>query len=188
MSHNEWEAISETVFLLNSTRKGDFSMVRTELFHAMIVHFPIALLLFSCLFFFLSRFGADEARMKICIWSLVLGAVGGCVAIGTGYLAEADAVHNAPALDILQIHEPLGIAVVSVAAILIVIGLVMRWRFTAAVRAFYALLFVILAGLIGLTGHFGAKMVYEKGMAVSKTPLCAKMNAPVVQGDAPKEK
>ena len=150
-------------------------MIRTELFHAMLVHFPIALLLFSFAFFIASRIFQNEILLKVSMWGLVMGTAGAVVAVITGLIAEDIAPHTEQAHIILTTyHEPLGLTVMSWALLLTILSLIVRWKFTKGMSAIFILLFSALIALIAMTGYYGHQMVYEHGMAVSPKIICSK--------------
>ncbi|MEW6200999.1 MAG: DUF2231 domain-containing protein [bacterium] len=143
-------------------------MIRTELFHAMVVHFPIALLMFSFVFFVASRFSRDEAILKISMWSLVVGTLGAVAAVMTGLIAEDLAPHTDKAHTILEtFHEPLGLSVMFTSLLLTIWSFAVRWRFKGMMAAAFIIVFSAVIALVALTGHYGSNMVYEHGMAVS---------------------
>ena len=132
--------------------------------HAMIIHFPIALLMAGFLSEIIALFYNRELFRKIAFYLLLLGAVGAIAAyisgsyaaegIGTGRLAEAIENHEEAALITLWI------AVITAIyhAILLFIKYERPWTKWVGI-----LLFAALIGSIINTGDKGGSLVYEHG-------------------------
>ncbi len=149
-------------------------MVRRELFHAMLVHFPIALLVFSYVFIIIWRATGKEYIGQVSYWSLLVGAGAALAAAMSGFVAEDLAPHNEQAHEIMErFHQPLGLAVMSLSVALAVWGLLSRWKFSKVTAAAFIAVFTALIGLLAATGYYGGQMVYEHGMAVSTKELCS---------------
>lgn len=170
------------------------SMWRTELWHPLVVHFPIALLLVGTLF----RLGggatvfAGASRFAFLRPAgralLVLGTVGAWGAVYTGSLADAIVVRSLCDPTVLESHESLAYRAAylfsgCVAADVALLA-ARRWlvsgpepsrasfRGTGLLRRglLLAVLGLALAGSATLTyvGHLGSKLVYQQAAAVNQ--------------------
>lgn len=142
-------------------------MYRPEIYHPMIVHFPIALAFLSTLLYILYIATRREFYLQAVSWSVPLGALSAAVAVAAGKIAERSAVHNEAAHEILvKYHQPLGFAVLAALLLLTAWGFAVRWKFSGANLAAYAAALLLTAALVAATGHYGGAIVYEHGMGV----------------------
>ena len=150
-------------------------MLRDELFHPAVVHFPIAFLALSGLLaLFWLFFSRGHATLLLV---LTLGVIGGWLAILTGGWSED--VVNRVICDptVTSEHEQWAEwAVWSASAALPLVmfatlrlGKNLRFPF----RAVGAVLLVFATGAVLYAGHLGATLVYQQGAAVHKpAPQC----------------
>lgn len=151
---------------------------RTEVFHPLIVHFPIALLLVAFMFKIIAL------RYKREVWErggtvlLILGVLSIWIAIFTGGLAEDIVSKDLCDPAVLEKHEDLA----WVTAWLFTSGLVIDLLRYIKVPLFKNVIWLIAvlliltggAGLLTYVGHLGATLVYQQGAAVHKpTSGCA---------------
>jgi uncharacterized membrane protein len=143
---------------------------RTEVFHPLSVHFPIALLLVAFLFKLVALWYRREVWEKGGTILLALGVIGIWIAIYTGN--QADGVVSRKLCDptILKEHENLAWT----AAWLFSAGLsidLMRF-FPVSIfksKGFLSIAVIILAignGVMFYTGHLGAQLVYQQAAGV----------------------
>lgn len=148
--------------------------------HPLVVHFPIALLIVAVLFDLAALLLKREDLSSGALYLQGIAALGAIAAVLTGNEAEEPVEHLAGIEPILERHEDLGKilmwAVIAVVALRLVLTLKKKMDHQGA-RALAAVLSLGLAALVGVTGFFGGKLVYEYGAGV----------APVMQ-QAPAEK
>ncbi len=152
--------------------------------HPATVHFPIAFLLLASALTLLHLFRRPALNLKPTIWMLlVLGWIGGGVAVLTGLLAQAYLPPQAPYRAVLNFHIWSGLATL----VLYGFWLYRGWTYRsararrqrmrsgvstedllddAAARWWLALLAIAGALLIAATGWFGGRLVYEFGVNV----------------------
>lgn len=152
----------------------DTGFVRTEVWHALSVHFPIALLIFSTLTMltsFVVNADSKQAWRNAASGLLYAGTIAAWVSIYTGNLADGIVSRKICDPTILKDHE--------------IAAQTMTYLFTAAVVLNFALLFNILkstlrqivyglvvllmiagSGYVVYTGHLGASLVYQQGAGV----------------------
>lgn len=140
--------------------------------HPLLVHFPIAFLLG----FFVLEVAADVAKKPL--WHsvasalLYLGTVAAGFTVLAGFIAADTVPHGDNVHEIMEHHEHLGVAVLSLA------GLLSLWRqLGGALKGLAKGLFLGTAAfmclLLGLGADLGGLMVYHYGVAVAAAPLPA---------------
>lgn len=152
--------------------------------HPTTVHFPIAFLLLASALTLIHLFRRPVFNLKPMIWLLLLlGWVGGGVAVLTGLLAQAYLPPQAPYRTVLNLHIWSGLATLVLYGFWLYRGWLYRsarahrrCRRTAAIaedlldddaaRWWIALLAIVGALLIIATGWFGGRLVYEFGVNV----------------------
>jgi uncharacterized membrane protein len=128
--------------------------------HPLVVHFPIALLVVAGAVEFVRVFRNINTLGIATIWALGLGALGAIAAVATGWLFASD-YHPQPSLDwMLRLHRVLGIATAVLASISWFAARV--WAEASSPRTRWARrgLIWLTTGLLIITAHFGALMVW----------------------------
>jgi uncharacterized membrane protein len=147
---------------------------RTEIWHALSVHFPIALLLTSTLTLLISFFLKAERKehwQNTASGLLFTGCLAAWIAVYTGNMADGIVARKICDPTILKDHE--------------IAGQTMTYLFTSAALVNMLLFFNILkpgirrisiiiilglmligSGYLIYTGHLGASLVYEQGAGV----------------------
>ncbi|MFP4204271.1 MAG: DUF2231 domain-containing protein [Opitutales bacterium] len=148
-------------------------MWREELWHPVVAHFPIALLLFGTLLYaarFLVPFSLKTQTVFSARVLLIAGTLGAWLAIWTG--ERADSVVGRTLCDplVLEAHENYAywMAWLFTVAVALEYGsrLLKNGRALFLLRIAFALAFAVGAILTGYIGHLGAKLVYQQGAAV----------------------
>lgn len=161
------------------------SMLRDELLHVAVVHFPIAFLAlagFCALVFLVSGRGFQTLLV-----ALTLGVAIGWIAILTGGWAED--VVNRVICDptVTHRHEDWADYTMwsATSAWLLAVGIAIKRLFGKArapgflPRAALAAMLVFSAGAVLWTGHLGASLVYQQGAAVYQPlPQCPEFSDP----------
>ncbi|NBQ53058.1 MAG: hypothetical protein EBU49_05695 [Proteobacteria bacterium] len=154
---------------------------RVELFHPLVVHFPVALLMTATAIWFFAYvadgFHRDDfaklVRRGSCLL-MGLGLMAGLVALKTGELAEDTVNQIICDPTITKDHEDWadwamvifssGLAAAAGAEF---ISMIRRFRTSLApMRTIASLGFFAGAACLTWTGHLGGKLVYEQGAAV----------------------
>lgn len=152
------------------------SMWRTELWHPMIVHFPIVLLLGAALLRIIKPvFSSGQARFIINMSRVFLysGALSVWVTIYTGTLADSIVTRTLCDPTVLETHENAAFTVgylFSAAAFLDVLDFISWEKLEVVKHKFKGWLItgLLVAGslYLGYTAHLGASLVYQQGAAV----------------------
>jgi uncharacterized membrane protein/mono/diheme cytochrome c family protein len=135
--------------------------------HPMVVHFPIALLLFGAVLEF-ATIGKFQSKLRPGINLMVMaGAVSVLIAAVFGLLL---ANNEAVAGELLDLHRWLGIgsAIFSL-GVLYFLNQVGKKNQTGKIRAYRTVLFITAFG-VGFSGHFGASLTHGKDFLTETLP------------------
>jgi len=125
--------------------------------HPLIVHFPIALLLVAALFELVHvvRPGATQRRAVDLL--LHLGALGAVVAAVSGWIYTD---FEAPRNDLVELHRWTGVAAAGLAVCASVLSFFARARDAGGFVVGYRIALLLMAGVVGFTGHLGGQMAW----------------------------
>lgn len=146
---------------------------RTEIWHPLSVHFPIALLLFATLSFVISLFMKEAKERVWSFMSLILlsaGVASAWIAIYTGSLADGIVSRKICDPTVLKDHELSAYTLsilFSVALPLLFLhykNLFSKWKKILSI--FIVLIMVTGCGFLAYAGHAGAHVVYQQGGGV----------------------
>lgn len=132
-------------------------------FHPVVIHFPIALLLGAALAELIAQFCRPIAFGEIGHFCLWLGALGAIVAAPLGWAAAAHARYPADLVQSLWWHRWMGTITAVLAVITVVVAEVARKKPVGRLTKVYRILIFLIAGLVSVTGHFGATLIYGAG-------------------------
>lgn len=152
----------------------EFDFMRSEVWHALSVHFPIALLLTSTLTLLISFFLKEEKEKQ---WQntasglLFAGCLAAWISLYTGGQAEGIVARKICDPTILKDHEIAGetMTYLFTSAALINILLffnVLKFRMRRISIWLISGLMLIGSGYLIYAGHLGASLVYEQGAGV----------------------
>lgn len=143
---------------------------RTEIWHPLSVHLPLALLSIGTLLKLFARFILKESFNASANILLLIGTLGAWIAVYTGNMADGAVSRNICDPTMLKDHENAAyiVAWLYTAASALVIsdltGLITRaWNW---LRVITILLMITGAGFLLYTGHLGAQLVYQQGAGV----------------------
>lgn len=152
-------------------------MWRTELWHPLSVHFPIALLIIAALILLLSKlpfFGQWKERLSFSgLILLVPGTLLAWWSVYTGTLADSVVGRHVCDPTVLEDHERFAYITAYIFTGLTILELLIRLGKNAILTRFKKYLTLVsiilmLAGVssMGYVGHLGAKLVYQQGASV----------------------
>lgn len=144
---------------------------RTEVYHPLFVHFPIALLLVGTLFKIFGLWGKGEFLSLPGTIILALGVLGGWIAIYTGDLADGIVSRTLCDPTILKDHENSSYTTMWLFSSALLADLLFQLKLIPFKRKLIEIL-VILTSLVGsgflmYTGHLGASLVYQQAAGVN---------------------
>ena len=155
--------------------------LRTEVWHPLTVHFPIALLLVATLFKFLTLFSKSKTWENAGSLLLYIGTIGAWLAIFTGVLADGIVARELCDPTVLKAHENFAwiLAWLFSLSTLIDIGRILKLipLKTKIINILTFSIMVIGSGYLMYAGHLGAKLVYQQGAGVyHPTENCDEFN------------
>ncbi len=143
---------------------------RTEIWHPLSVHFPIALLLLATLFAIVAFFVRNKQWRFNRDLLLLLGTIGAWIAVYTGSLADGIVSREICDPTMLKSHESFafGVAWTYSAAFLLTVAIKLNVleKFKRYIEILIVVLMLAGSGLLGYTGHLGAQLVYQQGAGV----------------------
>jgi len=135
--------------------------------HAMVIHFPIALILTGFLFELISLFSKSIFFKKASFYLLLLGAIGAVVAYVSGSYA-GDGMTDGILEEPLEIHEQAATITLWLAIVTALIRAAMyyfnyhkKWLQWSSF-----LLFIVLVGFVARTGYLGGQLVFQHGAGI----------------------
>lgn len=142
-------------------------MISATHLHAMIIHFPIALLLVGFLSEIVSFFIKQEFFRKAAIYLLLLGALAAIAAYITGTYAGSG-IEEGPLKEPMRLHQQAATITLWLAVILgLLVAVTNYFRYTRVwVKWVGILLFAALAGSVARTGYLGGQLVFSHGAGV----------------------
>lgn len=145
---------------------------RTEVFHPLSVHFPIALLIIAFFFKLISLKYKREVWITGGTILLALGTLGAWIAVYTGNLADGIVSRKICDPTVLKDHENFAYAVSWVFTGALALDLLKYFKISfllAKSKIINILMVLIMAvgvGLLAYVGHLGATLVYQQGAGV----------------------
>lgn len=132
--------------------------------HPLVVHFPIALLLTAVLIDLLAIALKRPAWHRVALWNLVLGTLGAGLAVWSGLRAAEVAKHTFEIHQVMELHQRLGIATLTLGSLIVAWRLVARDQLGPRSRALATLLMAAMVGTLAYGAHLGGRLVYEFGV------------------------
>lgn len=142
-------------------------MISATHFHAMIIHFPIALLMGGFFSEFLGLITKKEFFKNTAVFLLLLGAIGAIVAYISGNLA-GEGIEEGPLKNPLELHEKaatLTLWLAIVTALFRVVAFYFKYN-RRWVTWVFVILFTALTGSVAATGYLGGQLVYKHAAGV----------------------
>lgn len=144
--------------------------LRTEVWHPLSVHFPIALLLIATLFKFASLFVKTKTWENAGSFLLYLGTVGAWISIFTGDMADGIVSRELCDPTVLKDHENAAWTLVWLFSVASLIDIIRITKIISLkpklIKVVAVLLMLVGSGFLMYTGHLGAKLVYQQGAGV----------------------
>lgn len=142
-------------------------MISATHLHAMIIHFPIALLMAGFFSEVIALFIKKEFFSQAAFYLLILGALGATVAYLTGGYA-GEGIEDGPLKNPMELHEEAATITLWLAIITALFRAVIFYfkynRFW--VKWLGIILFAALVGSVARTGYLGGQLVYNHGAGV----------------------
>ncbi len=142
-------------------------MISATHLHAMIIHFPIALLVVGFISELIAIFIKNDFFKNAAFYLLLLGALGAIVAYVTGSYA-GEGIEEGPLLIPMELHEQAALITLWLAIITALYRVLIHYFKVQNVTAKWVgiLLYVFLAVAVGRTGYLGGQLVFSHGAGV----------------------
>ena len=142
-------------------------MISATHLHAMIIHFPIALLMAGFFSEILGLITKKEFFKNAAIFLLFLGAIGAIAAYVSGNMA-GDGIEEGPLKNPLELHEQAATVTVWLSIVTALLrGIVLFFKYNRRwVNWVFIILFTALAGSVATTGYLGGQLVYKHAAGV----------------------
>jgi len=142
-------------------------MITAPHLHAMVIHFPIALLMAGFLSELIALISKKEFFKNASFYLLLLGAIGAIVAYVSGSYA-GDGMTDDILQEPLELHEEAALVTLWLAIITALFRAAMHYFKYETAWAKWAsfLLFAILVGYVARTGYLGGQLVFKHGAGI----------------------
>ena len=142
-------------------------MISATHLHAMVIHFPIALLLAGFLSEIIALFSKKEFFRNAAFYLLLLGALGATVAYLSGSSA-GEGIEDGPLKAPMELHEQAATITLWLAIIAAVFRVVIYYfKYNRTWTKWVGfVLFLALSGAVARTGYLGGQLVYSHGAGV----------------------
>lgn len=135
--------------------------------HPALVHFPIALIIFSVVAEFLGILLRNRSLLAAALWSLMGGVIMTAAAIAAGYYDMNRASLTEEVDGYVHLHLRIGWVILAAAVILAGWRWMAREQLNQGKGISYRFAAVLIAALIAFQAWYGGEMVYAHGVSVS---------------------
>lgn len=135
--------------------------------HPFLVHFTIALLVISSVFYLLRLVSGRDSFQAAADWSLFAGLLVTVLTVLAGLQAYGSVDHDGPSHTAMTIHRNWALGT---AGFWIVLG---GWRYLTrnnAAGSLFTITSLLASGSLLVTGYLGAEVVYRHGIGVMRLP------------------
>lgn len=142
-------------------------MISSTHLHAIVIHFPIALLVIGFISETISTFYKKDFLKNVAFYLLLLGAIGAIVAYISGSYA-GEGIEEGPLKIPMKLHENAALATLLLAIItaLLKVSLFYFKYHNIWAKRLYITLFTALTVAVLYTGYLGGQLVYSHGAGV----------------------
>jgi len=138
--------------------------------HAALNDLPAALLLVSVLFELTSLILRKPALRVVGFWTLVIGAIGGALAVISGLQAEEHIDHGEAVHRVMETHEKLALITLGTFAVVAIWRILRETRMAGAERALVLALSLGGTGFLLATASYGGRLVFDHAAGI-RTPV-----------------
>jgi uncharacterized membrane protein len=139
--------------------------------HAALNDLPTALLLTAVLFELIGLVARRPGFRQVSFWTLVVGAIGGAMAVISGLQAEDHIEHGEAVHRVMETHEQLGLITLGVFGILTLWRILRERRMGATERALVLILSLGGVGVLFATANYGGRLIFEHAAAIPSRVL-----------------
>ena len=143
--------------------------------HAALNDLPAALLLAAVAFDLLAAFTRREGLRQAGFWTLILGALGGGLAVLSGLQAEDEIAHGGAVHEVMETHELLALITLGVFTVLAVWRLLRETRMMSVERTGARLFSLVGLGFLLATASYGGRLVFDHAAGIPTDVLQAEI-------------
>lgn len=143
--------------------------------HAALNDLPTALLLTAVIADLSALLSRREWLRQVSLATLVIGAIGGVLAVVSGLQAEENIAHGEAVHRVMETHEQLGLITLGVFGVLTVWRLVRERRMQFLERSLVLVCSMAGVGVLFATANLGGRLVFEHAAAIPTTVLEAEL-------------
>jgi uncharacterized membrane protein len=142
-------------------------MITAPHLHALVIHFPIALLMAGFLSELIALFSKKQFFKNAALYLLLLGALGAIVAYVSGSYA-GDGMTDGLLQEPMELHEDAALVTLLLAIITALLRSAMYYFDYQKAWAQWVsfLLFAALVGFVARTGYLGGQLVFKHGAGI----------------------
>jgi len=136
--------------------------------HPQVVHFPVAFLSLAVFTDIISYFWQKDFFRKVTLLLLFFGVVAAVIALFTGEAAAQSAKSMENIKSLLHQHEVAGKWALGIFSFVLLAKVLLIWKKLENKTLNIFLSIILVFGLLNIyqAGHFGGKLVFEKGVGV----------------------
>jgi uncharacterized membrane protein len=134
--------------------------------HAALNDLPTALLLTAVFFDLLSAITKRPGFRQVSFWTLMVGALGGVLAVVSGLQAEGHIEHGEAVHEVMETHEKLALITLGVFAVLALWRIFRERRMGNSERTLVLVLSIGGLGVLFVTANYGGRLVFDHAAAV----------------------
>ena len=143
---------------------------RTEIWHPLSVHLPLAILIVATLFYGIGFFSRKNFWENASVVLLIIGTVGAWIAVYTGNLADGIVSRQICDPTVLKTHQNNAVLVGWLFTAALAIVLINYFGLLKKAEKLFKTVAVVLmitgSGFLFYTGHLGATLVYQQAAGV----------------------
>ena len=143
--------------------------------HAALNDLPVALLFTAVFFDLLAVVTKRQSFRQVGVWTMLVGAIGGAVAVLSGLEAEEHISHGDAVHRVMETHEQLGLITLAVFGVLTLWRIVRERRMGPGERALSLLVSIGGVAVLIATGVYGGKLVFEHAAGIPTKVLQAEL-------------
>ncbi len=142
-------------------------MISATHLHAMLIHFPIALLVVGFLSELIAIFLKKDFFKNVAFYLLLLGSLGAIAAYVTGSYA-GEGIEEGPLKIPMELHEQAALITIWLSIITALYNVLINFFKVQNVMAKWAgiLLYALLVAAVARTGYLGGQLVFSHGAGV----------------------
>ena len=134
--------------------------------HAALNDLPVGLLLVAVLFDLLAVVTKRPGFRQVGVWTMLVGAVGGALAVLSGLQAEEHISHGDAVHRVMETHEQLGLITLAIFGVLTLWRIFRERRMGSGERALSLVLSIAGVGFLVATGVYGGKLIFEHAAGI----------------------